>query len=996
MAMSLAEQRIAQFYCWETRCRGWQCYDVPVDLEPTFEPFLFRPHSTLQIDDGVRPTIISSIADFITGKPKPKIVVNKPEGWDYEIAPIIFDSDAPLRTLQISLPNGRLVEAKEMEQLLCMLSYCRYPLSFEIIATSISISLQMICREPDSVHVQSQIKAYFPDSVIHVTNDSLREILDSDGYIYIADFGLTAEFMLPLAMPDRYSFDPYIGLFGCLENLQEGQQALVQVLFKGAVNSWSESIIHSITDYDGKCFFMDAPEMVNLAHEKISSPLYGVTVRVLSLAKTVPEAAQIIENVCSSVEHTSRSSSNALIPLVTEAYTFELRIQDVVNRQSHRQGMLLNSRELATLVHFPSDSVVSAKLKSVRRKTKALPESAKGHKLQLGYNIHQGKERVATLSDAQRLKHLHVIGATGTGKSTFLLNLITQDIENGEGLAVLDPHGDLIESILCQIPENRLNDVMIIDPSDAEFPLGFNILSGHSEIEKEILSSDLVAGFKRLSTSWGDQMNSVLANAILAFLESPKGGTLIDLRRFLIEKSFRDTFLRSVTDPSITYYWEKEYPLLKSSSIGSILTRLDTFLRPKLIRNMVAQKTSPNFERIMDSKKILLVKLSQGLIGTENSYLLGTLIVSKIQQAAMARQALDKTERTPFYLYIDEFQNFITPSMSAILSGARKYHLGLILAHQDMQQLVKYDSELATSITSNAGTRVCFRLGDTDAKRFEGSFLSFDSHDLQNLDTGEAIVRMERSENDFTISTTRHTEIEEETAELNKRRAVAKSQAKYGTARTRIEDILHEEYNKTQDKEIVKQDSNEEVKLVPDIPVEAKIPRKDRVTKPDTEHRYLQTLIKKMAELRGYKASIEEPIANGRVDVSLERKGKKIACEVCVTTIDTWEVHNIEKCISAGYHMVATISTVGKSLEKIRNLVEEKLSDKQRKKLLICDPATFFQFLDAEAAKDLSSEELIKGYRVKVDYSAIDPSISKQKRDNIMNIIGSSIKNQKK
>src|ERR1019366_6790838 len=254
-------------------------------------------------------------------------------------------------------------------------------------------------------------------------------------------------------------------------------------------------------------------------------------------------------------------------------------------------------------------------------------------------------------------------------------------------------------------------------------------------------------------TSWGDQMNSVFANAILAFLESDKGGTLIDLRKFLIEKPFREQYPKSVTDPSIVYYWQKEYPILKSGSIGPILTRLDSFLRPKMIRNMVAQNKSLDFEDILDSKKILLMKLSQGLIGAENSYLLGTFMVSKIQQAAMARQVKQQADRSDYYLYIDEFQNFITPSMSAILSGARKYHLGLILAHQDMQQLHKEDSELESSVMANAGTRICFRLGDADARKFEGGFSYFDTMDLQNLSTGEAIIRIERPENDCNMTT---------------------------------------------------------------------------------------------------------------------------------------------------------------------------------------------------------------------------------------------------
>ena len=276
--------------------------------------------------------------------------------------------------------------------------------------------------------------------------------------------------------------------------------------------------------------------------------------------------------------------------------------------------MLLNSEELVNFVHIPSASVVSSKIERDTKKTKIAPAITQGGDLILGVNVHQGEERKVSVSPGIRLRHTHIIGATGTGKSTLLLNCILQDITQGRGIAVLDPHGDLIETILRHIPQNRISDVVVVDPSDGLFPVGFNILSANSDIEKDVLSSDLVAVFRRLSTSWGDQMNSVFANAILAFLENSKGGTLMDLRRFLVEKSFRDAYLKTVTDPSIIYYWQKEYPLVKSSSIGPILTRLDTFLRPKLIRNMVGQNKRLDFENILNSGKILLVKLSQGLI----------------------------------------------------------------------------------------------------------------------------------------------------------------------------------------------------------------------------------------------------------------------------------------------------------------------------------------------------------------------------------------------
>ena len=213
-------------------------------------------------------------------------------------------------------------------------------------------------------------------------------------------------------------------------------------------------------------------------------------------------------------------------------------------------------------------------------------------------------------------------------------------------------------------------------------------------------------------------MTSVLGNAVLAFLESEQGGTLADLRRFLIEPDFRKSVLKNVRDPEVVYYWQKEFPLLSGKPQGPLLTRLDTFLRPKLIRYMVVQKENKlDFRNIMDEGKIFLAKLAQGAIGEENAYLLGTLIVSKLNQLVLSRQEQKESERRNFYLYIDEFQNFITPSMASILSGARKYRLGLILAHQDLRQLSSEDTQVTSSVISNPYTRICFRLGDFDARK---------------------------------------------------------------------------------------------------------------------------------------------------------------------------------------------------------------------------------------------------------------------------------------
>lgn len=1003
MLLSLAEKLTTHFYDWEKRGRGWDVYNAPVDLEPPFEPFFFHAiPEPKYIDDGKRHTILSGAIDFFKNK------FSASETLEYEIPfeniPLeayFFHDTSTLRVLKLSLPKGQKVQIADMEQLLLMLSYCKLPLSFEIIGSHSSIVIQLVCREPDVLHVQSQVKAYFPNCIAQEEADSMGFILVPELTTSIIDFGLREEFMRPINTVKSFDLDPFIGLMATLEHLMEHEYGVIQVMFSGAVNSWSESIMQSVTDNNGDSFFLDAPEMLPLAKEKISKPLFGAVIRVIG-GSQLPERSRFIsKNVGIALCHLSNSGNNGLIPLSNQYYEPTLHLRDVVLRQSHRLGMLLNASELLTLIHLPNASVSSSKLERDTKRSKIAPSIVQGHNLILGINHHQGKNTPISLTSDQRFKHTYAIGATGTGKSTMLLNLIMQDIAQGRGVAVLDPHGDVIESILSRIPEERKEDVILIDPADVDFPVGFNILSAYSEIEKDTLSSDLVAIFRRLSTSWGDQMNSVFANAILAFLESKLGGTLADLRRFLVEKSFRDSFLKTVTDPNIAYYWQKEFPLLKSNSIAPILTRLDTFLRPKLIRNMVSQKQGLDFENILNSNKILLVKVSQGLIGAENSYLLGTLIVAKIHQAALARQIQKKEERNDFFLYIDEFQNFITPSVSEILSGTRKYHLGLILTHQDMQQLSK-DAELAGSVF-NAGTRICFRVGDIDAKKMEGGFSYFEAKDLQNLETGEAIVRVERPEYDFNLKTIPLPDMDMGEAEKVREEIISLSRAKYSTPKELVEQMLgisREEVETIEKRHSVAKEiekPKETVRILPKENPQVSIP-----DAPDkqaiSQHRYLQNLIKRMAESRGYKASIEEPTPDGkgRVDVSLERNGKRIACEISVTTSDIWELQNIQKCLGAGYDTVVACSSESKTLGNIRKQIEANLNEAERKRVLVYEPDALFLYLDEEIAKEASTETRIKGYRVKVEYDAVSPKEMEKKRESVAQVVLESLKKMKK
>ena len=279
MPLSLSEQLTAQFYEWEQRGRGWLVFDSPVDPEPPYVPFFFHAVPSVYVDDGKRATIFSSIAELL--KPPSRQVEVEVAETDKEIEPYIFEDESPLHALRVALPKGEKIKVLEMEQLLLMLSYCSAPVSFEIIATHTQIRIQFVCRESDTLHIHSQLKAYFPNCVVTDARAEVFDIIPDGKKVHAVDYGLKEEFMRPLSVAESFDLDPYTGLFGFLDSLDEGEQAALQVIFKGAVNSWSESIMRSVTDGQGDAFFLDAPEMVDLAKEKVSSPLFGVSVRVI-------------------------------------------------------------------------------------------------------------------------------------------------------------------------------------------------------------------------------------------------------------------------------------------------------------------------------------------------------------------------------------------------------------------------------------------------------------------------------------------------------------------------------------------------------------------------------------------------------------------------------------------------------------------------------------------------------------------------------------------
>jgi len=362
--------------------------------------------------------------------------------------------------------------------------------------------------------------------------------------------------------------------------------------------------------------------------------------------------------------------------------------------------------------------------------------------------------------------------------------MILEDIEAGCGVAVLDPHGDLADEVAARIPEERVSDCVFFDPSDEEAVVGWNILRAQSEAEREILASDLVGVFRRLSTSWGDQMTAVLGNAVLAFLESPRGGTLVDLRRFLVDAEFRKAILATVADPYVASFWDIEFPrLIGRRPEAPILTRLDMFLRSKLVRRVVTASDRPlDFRALTNEGGIFLGKLAGGAIGEENAALLGALLVSKFHQVTLARALEAPSTRRPFHLYADEFHLVATPSMASLFSGARKFRLGVTVAHQDLSQLHATAPDVERALLANAYVRICFRLGDDDARAMAKGLSTFTAEDLMSLRTGHAVCRVGGRDADFNLETEQLPALSSEDAEERRREVREASRERFGSA----------------------------------------------------------------------------------------------------------------------------------------------------------------------------------------------------------------------
>ncbi len=371
-----------------------------------------------------------------------------------------------------------------------------------------------------------------------------------------------------------------------------------------------------------------------------------------------------------------------------------------------------------------------------------------------GTTNNKGVSKTFGVLSEDRRKHLYILGKTGMGKTTLLQNMVLQDIYNGFGVCFVDPHGDPSEYILDRIPTHRQNDVVYFNPADTDFPIGLNMFEATHGEERFLIASGLIAVFHRLwQGMWSARMEYILNNTLLALLENPDS-TLLSIIQMLTDIDFRKKVVENITDPLIKNFWTKEFSNFndryRQEAISPILNKIGQFLANDLTRNIVGQKKSTiNFREIIDNQKILVVNLSKGKLGEDNSNLLGCLIVTKLQLAALSRADVPEKDRKDFYLYVDEFQNFTTDSFTTILSEARKYKLNLILAHQYISQLTESGNDkIKSAIFGNVGTIISFRLGSEDADFMAKEFAPiFEPKDFLSLEKTQIALSLSIKDN---------------------------------------------------------------------------------------------------------------------------------------------------------------------------------------------------------------------------------------------------------
>ncbi|NCS98794.1 DUF87 domain-containing protein [Candidatus Parcubacteria bacterium] len=553
--------------------------------------------------------------------------------------------------------------------------------------------------------------------------------------------------------------------------------------------------------------------LVELIKKKIDKPIISTNIRIVSSGETLERAKSILSDIESAFNQFDDPTSNQINFANLKDRHMKKLFKDFTFRSYTPSIELpLNLAEVATIMHFPQEKTsISSQLKSNNFATAAAPVNLAEEGILLGINEHQGTETDVYLSKEDRLRHLYTIGQTGTGKTNFLKSLIIQDIQNGEGVCMIDPHGNDIQDVLANIPPERYDDVIYFDPANTENPMALNMLEYDKNFpeQKIFVVNELFGIFMKLygsnPESMGPMFEQYFRNAAGLVVEDPESGnTLLDISRVLADEKYRKLKLSRCNNPIIKQFWEEvagkaggEASL--ANIVPYITSKFDVFLANDIMRPIVAQeKSSFNFRDVMDNKKILLVNLSKGRLGDINSNLIGLIIVGKILMAALSRADSYGKDFPPFYLYIDEFQNITTDSISTILSEARKYKLSLNVAHQFIAQL---DEKISDAVFGNVGSMTVFRVGSEDAQFFEKQYEpTFGASDIMNIDNFNCYAKILANGvpvKPFSFKALKSPDGNPEIVEQLKQL----SYQKYGKPRSEIEAEIAKKYKKEEPKE---------------------------------------------------------------------------------------------------------------------------------------------------------------------------------------------------
>ena len=673
--------------------------------------------------------------------------------------------------LQVALPRDNEIKIDTAEQLFSSLSaigkggmFKSSPhLSFEVVGMPGDIRFYVHTPKKIMDLVEKQINGAYPDAEIKVVStESVKRdgmvigneynIFSREGKVAFTSLKLKSANYLPIKVYKDLPTDPLSSITSVLAKMTEGEGAAIQILIAPTRSNWKKSGRGYLTktkktesNPETAKYSSDAKELEGIEN-KISKPGFDTVVRIIVSSTSKESAETHLSNIVSIF-----SQFEGINSFKKSKYRLKgMFMNDFIYRYMPMWGKtsVLTSEELATIFHFPNKSVTTPNIFWMNAKRAPAPATIPASGLYLGKSTYRGLAKPVYMDIDDRRRHMYIIGKTGTGKTEFLKDMIMQDIRGGQGLAVIDPHGDLIDDILPLIPPKRAEDVILFDPADTSRPMGLNMLEASTEEQKHYVVSSIIGLMYKLfdpnkTGIIGPRFEHAIRNAMLTVMYE-KGATFVEVVRVLTDANYVQELLPKVEDPIIRRYWTDQIAQTsdfhKSEVLDYIVSKFGRFVTNKMIRNIIGQSDSSfNFRKVMDEGKILLINLAKGKIGEENSQFLGLVLVPKILVAAMSRQDMSKDLRRDFFLYVDEFQNFATPDFAQILSEARKYKLNLIVANQFIGQM---EEEVKNAIFGNVGSLVSFRVGVTDANYLQHEFQPvFAEADLINVERYNTYVK---------------------------------------------------------------------------------------------------------------------------------------------------------------------------------------------------------------------------------------------------------------